>query len=324
MLTYIVRRLLYSIPVLVATSFIIFVFVSISGDPLAQVRMIPDVDQSSIQSLIEEKHLDDPLVVRYGYWVKDAVTQGFGTRLLSEREIWPDLTRALGNTMQLIIAAELLAVLLAIAIGVYSAVRQYSIFDYTSTAFTFLGFATPIFWLALMLQVAVVALFNATGVRIFYIAQLSSVDPGSGLHFLLDRIQHLAIPVVVLSVLSIAQFSRYMRASMLEVVNSDYVRTARAKGLREGTVVMKHAFRNALIPLTTVIALDFAALFGGAIVTETIFALDGMGLYFIGALQERDTYAIMAWLMVTSVIIIFFNLLADVVYGYLDPRIRYD
>ena len=169
-----------------------------------------------------------------------------------------------------------------------------------------------------------VALFNATGVRIFYIAQLSSVDPGSGFHYLVDRIQHLAIPVVVLSVLSIAQFSRYMRASMLEVVNSDYVRTARAKGLREGTVVMKHAFRNALIPLTTVIALDFAALFGGAIVTETIFALDGMGLYFIGALQERDTNAIMAWLMVTSVIIIFFNLVADVVYGYLDPRIRYD
>jgi peptide/nickel transport system permease protein len=323
-LNYILRRLLYSIPVLVATSFIIFVFVSISGDPLAQVRMIPDVDQSSIQALIEEKHLDDPLLVRYAYWVKGAVTEGFGTRLLSEREIWPDITRALGNTMQLIIAAELLAVLLAILIGVYSAVRQYSIFDYTSTAFTFLGFATPIFWLALMLQVLVVELFTATGVRVFYIAQLSSPEPGGGFHFLVDRIQHLAIPVVVLSVLSIAQFSRYMRGSMLEVVNSDYVRTARAKGLREGTVVMKHAFRNALIPLTTVIALDFGALFGGAIVTETIFALDGMGLYFIGALQERDTYAIMAWLMVTSVIIIFFNLLADVIYGYLDPRIRYD
>ena len=324
MLTYIIRRLLYSIPVLVATSFLIFSFVSISGDPLAQVRMIPDVDQQSIQSLIDEKHLDDPLVVRWGYWVKDAVTDGFGTRLLSEREIWPDLKRAMGNTMQLIIAAELVSILLAVFIGVYSSVRQYSFFDYTATTFSFLGFATPIFWLALILQVLTVAVYNKWDLRIFYIAQLSSVDPGTGLHFLLDRIQHLALPVFVLSMLGIAQFSRYMRASMLEVINSDYVRTARAKGLREGRVIMRHAFRNALIPLTTVIALDFGALFGGAIVTETIFALDGMGLFFISALNERDTYAIMAWLMVTSVIIIAFNLIADVVYGFLDPRIRYD
>jgi peptide/nickel transport system permease protein len=323
-LTYIVRRVLYSIPVLIATSFVIFVFVSVSGDPLAQVRLIPDVDQASIQALIEEKHLDDPIPIRYVYWAKDAVTDGFGTRLLSEREIWPDLKRAMGNTMQLIIAAEIFAVLLAVFIGVYSSVRQYSLFDYGSTAFAFLGFAIPLFWLALMVQVLVVNIYKATGVRVFYIAQLSSVDPGTGLDFLVDRVQHLALPVMCLSVLSIAQFSRYMRASMLEVVNSDYVRTARAKGLRERRVTMRHAFRNALIPLTTVIALDFGALFGGAIVTETIFALDGMGLFFISALSERDTYAIMAWLAVTSVIIIFFNLIADIAYGYLDPRIRYE
>ena len=324
MLTYIARRLLYSIPVLIATSFIIFTFVSLSGDPLAQVRNLPDVSQETIQQIIDDKHLDDPLVVRYAYWAKDAVTEGFGTRLLSERKIWPDLKRAFGNTMQLIIAAELLAVLLAIAIGVYSSVRQYSPFDYAAPTFSFLGFATPIFWLALMLQVLTVNIFLAYDVRIFYIAQLSSPEPGTGLSFLIDRIQHLALPVICLAVLGIAQFSRYMRASMLEVINSDYVRTARAKGLAERRVLMKHSFRNALIPLTTVIALDFGGLFGGAIVTETIFALDGMGLYFITALTERDSYAIMAWLMVTSLIIILFNLLADIVYGYLDPRIRYD
>jgi len=161
-------------------------------------------------------------------------------------------------------------------------------------------------------------------VRIFYTAQLSSVDPGHGIHFLLDRIQHLALPVLTLVVLTIAAYSRYMRASMLEVINSDYVRTARAKGLIERRVIMKHVFRNALIPLVTVVALDFGGIFGGAIVTEQIFTLDGMGTYFINSLQAADPYPVMAWLMITAVMIVVFNLIADIVYGVLDPRIRYD
>ena len=148
-----------------------------------------------------------------------------------------------------------------------------------------------------------------------------STDPDN---FLLDRIQHLALPVIVLAVASIAQYSRYMRAAMLEVINSDYVRTARAKGLNERSVVMKHAFRNALIPLATVVALNLGTVLGGAVVTETVFSLDGMGLYFIRNLVEGDPYPVMAWLMITSVMIVFFNLVADVVYGYLDPRVRYD
>ena len=130
--------------------------------------------------------------------------------------------------------------------------------------------------------------------------------------------------MIVLAVASIAQYSRYMRAAMLDVINSDYVRTARAKGLSERRVVMKHAFRNALIPLATVVALNFGAVIGGAVVTETVFSLDGMGLYFINNLVEGDPYPIMAWLMVTAVMIVFFNLVADVLYGYLDPRVRYD
>jgi peptide/nickel transport system permease protein len=127
-----------------------------------------------------------------------------------------------------------------------------------------------------------------------------------------------------LTVIEVAQFSRYMRASMLEVINSDYVRTARAKGLLERNVIMKHAFRNALIPLVTVVALNFGGLFGGAFATETVFALDGMGLYFLRALSARDVYPLMAWLMVSSIIVVLFNLFADLIYGWLDPRIRYD
>ena len=321
MLTYIIRRVLYSIPVLFAASFMIFAFVALASDPLQFLRMSPRVSQTTLNRIIEREHLEEPIPIRYGYWLQDALTNKFGSTLIGDRPIWPDLVRVMGNTAQLVIAAELLAILLAVFIGVYSAVKQYSAFDYSFTTVSFLGIATPVFWLALMLQVLVVNIFLKYDVRIFYVSNLSSTDPDN---FLLDRIQHLALPVIVIAVASVAQYSRYMRAAMLEVVNSDYVRTARAKGLNERTVIMKHAFRNALIPLATVVALNLGTVLGGAVVTETVFSLDGMGLYFINNLVEGDPYPIMAWLMVTSVLIVFFNLVADVVYGYLDPRVRFD
>ena len=324
MLSYVVRRLLYSVVVLVAASFLVFTFVSVSGDPLAQLRITPNLSQQSVQNLIDRKHLDDPIPVRYSYWVKDAVTNEFGTTLLGDRPILPDLWRVMKNTLQLVLVAEILAILIAVGIGVYSALRQYSAFDYTATTFSFLGLATPVFWLALMLQVLVVQIYEQTGHRIFPIASLNSVDPGSGIHFALDRAHHLVLPVVVLMVASVASYSRYMRASMLEVVNSDYVRTARAKGLSESRVTMKHAFRNALIPLVTLVALNFGALLGGVIVVETVFSLDGMGLYFYNALLSNDPYPVMAWLMITATMIIVFNLFADIAYSYLDPRVRLD
>jgi peptide/nickel transport system permease protein len=172
--------------------------------------------------------------------------------------------------------------------------------------------------------VLIVYIFNWTGYRIFPIANLNSVDPGEGIAFALDRAHHLVMPVFVLMVASVATYSRYMRAAMLEVINSDYVRTARGKGLSDRRVMMKHAFRNALIPLVTVVALNFGTLIGGAIVTETVFSLDGMGLYFIVALGQADPYPVMAWLMVTATMIIVFNLVADILYGIFDPRVRYD
>ncbi|MBA3376629.1 MAG: ABC transporter permease [Actinobacteria bacterium] len=324
MLSYVVRRLLYSVVVLVAASFLVFTFVSVSGDPLAQLRITPNVSEQSKQNVIDRKHLDEPIPVRYWYWVKDAVMNQFGTTLLGDRPILPDLWRVMKNTLQLVLVAELLAVLIAVGIGVYSALRQYSVFDYAATTVSFLGLATPLFWLALMLQVLVVQIYEQTGHRIFPIASLNSVDAGSGIHFVLDRAHHLVLPVVVLMVASVASYSRYMRAAMLEVINSDYVRTARAKGLPERRVTMKHAFRNALLPLVTLVALNFGTLLGGVIVTETVFSLDGMGLYFYNALLANDPYPVMAWLMVTATMIIVFNLIADIAYGYLDPRVRYD
>ena len=324
MLTYVIRRLAYSIAVLFAASIVVFWGMSSVTSVIGFLRMQPNISEQTIQNITERKHLDEPVYVRYGYWVKDVFTNKFGTETVSDLPIWPDLVRAMGHTLQLIVAAEIIAILLAILIGVYSALRQYSAFDYGATTFSFVGLAMPVFWLALMLQILFVQIYLKWDLRIFYVASLNSVDPGSGVEFVLDRAQHLALPIIVLAIANIASYSRFMRASMLDVINSDYVRTARAKGLAEKRVTMKHAFRNALIPLVTLVALNFGGLLSGAVITETIFALDGMGLYFLTKLNAGDPYPVMAFLMVTAVFVVVFNLLADLAYGLLDPRVRLD
>lgn len=324
MLTYVARRLLFSVPVLVLASVVIFVGVTVVSNPLALLEQQPGISDVTIDNLRARKHLDESVLVQYAYWVREALTDRFGTNLFGNRAIWPELRRSMWFTMQLVVAAELFAVALAAVVGVLSGKRQYSWFDNLATTASFVGFSVPIFWAALILQVVFTNLYRATGVRVVYTAGLSSLDPGAGLAFFVDRLQHLALPILALSITSIAQYSRYMRAAMLEVVGSDYVRTARAKGVRESAVTYRHAFRNALIPLTTVVGWNLGVVFGGTIVIETVFGIPGMGTYFYDALRTRDVYPLMAWLMVTAVIIIAFNLVTDIVYGFLDPRIRYD
>jgi peptide/nickel transport system permease protein len=320
MLVFIVRRLLYSIPVLLATSFLIFTAVSLSGDPAARLKANPRFSPALIKQIEHKYKLDRPIPVRYWFWLKDVTTNKLGTSLNTNQPIWPDIKRVMTHTAQLIVTSSIIAILIGVMVGVFSAIRQYSIFDYTATGFSFLGFAMPTFWLALLLQILFVNIYLKWNVRIFYTSGLNNPNEGA---FSLDRIQHLGLPVATLVIIDFALYSRFMRASMLEVINSDYVRTARAKGLPERRVVTHHIVRNALIPLVTVIALNVGGLLGGAIVTESVFSLDGMGFYFRGKLQQLDLYAVMAWLLVTSVIIILANLLADIIYGYLDPRIRY-
>jgi ABC-type dipeptide/oligopeptide/nickel transport system permease component len=321
MLTYIVRRVLYSIPVLIISTFLIFTFVSLAGDPTADIRSNPQFSTITLHNLQHKYHLDEPIPVRYGYWVKDVFTNKLGTSLKTSQPIWPDIKRTMSHTAQFIIIAEILAMILGVVIGIFSAIRQYSLFDYFFTSISFLGYAMPTFWLALLLQILFVNIYLKWDVRIFYTSGLNNVGEGA---WSLDRLQHLGLPVITLTVISFALYSRYMRASMLDVINTDYVRTARAKGLPEMRVIMRHVFRNALIPIVTIAALNFGGLLGGAIVTETVFTLDGMGYYFIQKLGQLDIYAVMAYLVVTSAIIILFNLIADILYGYLDPRIRYD
>ena len=322
MLTYIVRRVLYSIPVLLLSSFLSFLFVSYAGNPLAAARQNPRFSHQTLINLTHQMHLDKPVVVRYFYWLHDVFADKLGKSLITLQPIWPDITRTLSHTAQVIIISESLAIILGIAVGIYSAIRQYSIFDYLFTSVSFLGFALPTFWLALLLQIAFTDIYLKWNVRIFYTSGLNSTPGGSP--WSVDRLQHIALPVLTLLIISFALYSRYMRASMLDVINSDYVRTARAKGVPEWKVIMRHVFRNALIPITTVTALNIGGLLGGAIVTETVFSLDGIGFWFVQALNSHDLYEVMAYLVVTSVIIVVFNLIADVTYGFLDPRIRYD
>jgi peptide/nickel transport system permease protein len=322
MLSYIARRILYSVPVLVASSFISFSFVSLAGNPLANLRANPRVTPETIQHFEHIYHLDQSIPQRYWYWVESVFTQKFGDSLITGLPIWPDISIAMKHTLQIVLLAQLVALILGVSVGIYSAIKQYSVFDYSFTTFSFLGYAMPTFWLALLLQIAFTDIYLHWHVRIFYTSGLNSGVTGSD--WSLDRLQHIALPVITLAVVSFALYSRYMRASMLDVINSDYVRTARAKGLPERLVILRHVVRNALIPITTVSALQFGQLLAGAIVTEYIFTLDGMGYYFYNRLTQSDTYAVMAYLMIVAISIVVFNLIADIVYGFLDPRIRYE
>lgn len=319
--TFIARRLLFSIPVLIAASMLVFFGMTAVTDPLSQLQLIPNVSPETIQNVIDRKHLADPVVVQYGYWLKDAVFDQFGTTALGDQPIWPDLSRAMMNTLQLVLVSQVIALILAVFLGVFSAKKQYSFFDYTTTTMSFFGFSVPIFWFALILQALATAFFLKTGLRLFYTFGISSLNPANPF---IDRVQHMVLPIVALSYVSIATFSRFQRSSMLDVLHSDYIRTARAKGVPERGVTMRHGLRNALIPVVTIAALNFGGVLGGAVITETIFAWPGMGKLFIDALNRGEIYTLMAWLMVTAVAVIFFNMIADVTYGWLDPRIRYD
>lgn len=318
---FVLQRFAFSIAVLFVATVIIFFGLSAIGDPLGELRSDPTISQEALQRLIDRKHLDDPLIVQYGYWLQELVLNQFGTDLKYDRPVWPELSRALGTTLQVVVAAEILAILVAVVIGTLAARFQYSLFDYGTTFASFIGYAIPVFWLALILQILTVNFYEATGLRIFYISGLSSLDAGTGMAWLIDRIQHLVLPVLVLSIASIASHSRYVRASMLEVINSDYVRTARAKGVDERTVLIRHSLRNATLPLVTVIGVSLGNLFNGTILIETIFSMPGMGLYFFNALNARDIYSLMAWLVITSGIMLLMNLITDILYGVLDPRI---
>lgn len=334
MLAYVVRRLLVTVPLLLLTTIVVFLVVSASGDPLSETRFNllqrndPEVAERLIAAEERRLNLDQPLPERYVSWIGGIVTEGdFGPSRTLPLPIGQTLVDRSWVTLQLVVPAVLLALLLAVLVGVVSAVRQYSLVDYAATFVGFLLLSMPIFWVAVLLKEFLAIRVNrALGRTVLY--TIGDRSPGIQTAPLWDQftnyLGHLVLPVIVLAMSSYAAWSRYQRASMLEVLDSDYVRLARAKGLRSRTVLRRHALRTALIPLTTVVAVEFGALLSGTIVTETVFSRPGLGRLLLEAVAARDVNVVLAWLLVAGVAVVLLNLLADILYAVLDPRIRYD
>jgi peptide/nickel transport system permease protein len=317
--------LLIAIPLLLASSFLVFVMVANAGEPapVENARLNPRTGEAQLQALERQFNLDKPVIVRYWNWLTDAVTGDLGHDN-ARRDVFPQIRHAMSITLRLVVVAIAIAVILAIGVGVLSALRQYSVFDHASTFAAFLFFSLPVFWLAVLLKnYLAIELNDWFGSTIVYTVGEESIDLPSGFFARLgDYAGHTFLPALTLILISYAQYSRYTRASMLDTLTSDYVRTARAKGAPRSRVLVRHALRNALIPVTTVVAIDFGAVLGGAIITERVFQWRGMGTMLIESVQEYDVYLLMGWLMVTAVIVVLFNLMADIAYAFLDPRIR--
>jgi peptide/nickel transport system permease protein len=326
---FILRRVLISIPVLIGSTILVFIIGKLLGDPLQDLRLRnPPVPAATIRAEEHRLWLDRPLPEQYLLWLKGLVLHGnFGPSVNPTDSIGGELGSHMWVTMRLVLAAVFIALVLAVVTGVLSAVRQYSPFDYTTTFFGFLFFSMPIFWFAALLKAGGIWYNQHVNPATFFTIGDRSVDAQLPNHAwwttTSDIIGHLVLPTIALGLAGYASWTRFTRASLLEVLDSDYVRLARAKGLSSRRVLVKHALRNALIPLTTVTALDIAALFGGAIITESVFQWRGMGALFQQSLIQYDVYLLMAWLLVTATIVIVFNLVADLLYGVLDPRIRH-
>lgn len=319
MFAYAVRRVVATLPILLVGTFLVFVLVSVSGDPLANLATCVTCDESAYDRLIDLYSLDEPIPVRYVEWITDALGGDLGVAVtVGGDPVGTVVAERARNTALLAVPAFLLTAVLSVALGVFSAMRQYSVGDYLLTGFSFFGVSMPTFFFGLLLQVVFgVWLVDLIGVKPFYVT-------GMRLDSFVEYARSAVLPVATLMLVNLAVESRFERAAMLEVVGSDYVRTARAKGLPERRVVFRHALRNALIPLVTIWALNFAALLGGSIITETVFAWPGLGPLFLRAINGYDLDLVMGIVMFVAVVTVTFNLLADLLYGVLDPRIRYD
>jgi len=319
-IAFIGRRLLVAIPVVLVATIVLFALVSARGDPLRDFRHRPGVSQQTLRNLEDEYHLNESPPVQYLGWLGDFVQGDWGTSFRTQEPVTGMVGEAAWNSFLLVGTTLLFSVAVAMLVGVLSAVRQYSTFDHVATGFSYFGFSMPDFFFALLLQlVFVVVLREQLGIQLFYVQGKYTVGHEGELGNLL---QHMVLPVATLMLTSVAAWSRYQRDSMLEVLHTDYVRTARAKGVPRGRIIRRHALRNALIPFVTVVAIDAGVLLGGVVVVERVFSWPGLGLLFFDALERSDYPVLLAWMAVATVFVVLCNLVADVLYGVLDPRIR--
>jgi len=319
---YIVRKTIFSILVLFLSSIVIFGLVALGPDPLTELKLNPRVTQADVNRITEEYGLDQPLPVQYGIWMRDIVFHGdFGTSFKQNTSVNSIMVIRIWPTVLLMGASLMVTVLIAIPFGIYSAIKKYSTLDNAGTLLSFVGYSMPTFWLGLILQLVLGVYLTAwSGHRIVYISGMSNPEGGG----IVDLLQHLALPTITLSVISVAEFSRFQRSAMLDVLASDYIRTARAKGLSRRVVYLKHALRNALLPTVTLVALSVGLIFGGAVITETVFAWPGLGYLLADSLFKGDYNVARALLLIGAALIVFFNLVADILYSLVDPRVSYN
>ncbi len=318
---FLARRLFHGVIILIGLSILMFtLLVFTPGDPVELMAVSnPEIKPEDVAMLRAYYGLDDPVYVRYFKWLRSVLKGDLGYSRTYGTPVAKLIVQRLRNTLTLLASAVAVAFTVGITVGIYSALHQYSPADYAVTVFAFAGLAMPVFW-----QGIVFILIFAVWLPWFPAGGMMTPGVAPGWPAFLDRLWHLVLPVSVLATSGMASWTRYMRSSMLEVVRQDYVRTARAKGNPEQAVIKRHALRNALIPIITLVALSIPGILNGAVLTETVFSWPGMGLLLFQAVLGHDHNVAMSVLLFLALMTVIFNLLADIAYGFADPRIRYD
>ena len=315
---YVLRRLLIAVPSLLGISLILFIILALApGDPFSELATNPNVPPEVAAALRAKFGLDDPIYIRYLRWIAAMAQGDWGFSFVSRMNVDTLILQRLPATLYVIGSSQILALSIAIPVGVYAATRPYSVFDQIANTFGLIGFSLPTFFTGLLF----ILVFSVT---LDWLPFVYSGDiKATGFRWVIEQIRQAIMPVMVLGLFQAASMTRFVRSAMLDVIRLDYVTTARAKGLGQTKVIVKHAMRNAMIPVVTLIALQMPAVFGGAIVTEQIFRIPGIGSLLIDSLRLKDTPVVMGIVFTYAALVVLCNLLADILYGLLDPRIKY-
>lgn len=317
MLQFITRRLLLAIPTLLGVTVLTFILLHLAPGNLAQTLAGENATPAQVARITHELGLDQPLYQQYGIWLGKLLHGDLGFSYRRQAPVASLIGERIGRTLLLMGSALILSIILAVPLGVYQAFRRNTLFDRTASAIVFVAWSMPTFWFGTLL----IALF-AVNLRWSPVGGLQTIDTAA--FDWPSRFSHLILPAITLAIVSMAGWSRYIRGSMVEQLHEDYTRTATAKGLPARSVLFRHTLRNALIPFITLLGGTIPALFGGAVITEQIFAYPGMGQLFWQSATDRDYFTLLGMTVITAVLVIFGNLLADVLYGVVDPRVRYD
>lgn len=318
MTKFIFRRLLIAVPTLVGISVVLFTIISLApGDPFGQIALNPNIPPEVSQRLRQQLGIDDPVYVQYFRWAKSLIQGDWGVSFVNRVPVLDLIKDRLPTTLFVVGSAYIVALIIALPVGIISAIKQYSWIDNVATTMAFLGYSLPTFFTGLVF----IYIFT---VKLGWLPEIYRTNiEGSGFTWVGNMLRQAAMPIMVLALFQAAELTRYVRSSVLDVIHLDYVRTARAKGLTERAVTVRHAVRNALIPVVTIMALQIPNVFTGALITEQIFRIPGIGSLLINAINTKDTPVLMGIVFTYSILVVIFSLIADVLYGVLDPRIKY-